>query len=424
MTKPPTTTRPPDWQQATHKLFHNRNFKLLWTGQMLSQIGDQCLLIAAITVISNLSTSPLALLIPAISIAVPQLVFGLVGGVMADRWNRKLVMIGSNVLRGIIVLGVLFVHSAAQLWILYLTAAGLALTAVFFYPARNATIPNIVPPTQLLAANGLIQGSYIVGLIMGPAIAGVAVDLWLPSAILFDSAVFFVSAIIIAVINVPQTHQEANPGGEKTVWEDLKAGLNFVRRNRALRQVMLITAVATLGIGAIVLLAIPHLKERLEASGLEYGIAMSMFGIGSVAGGLMVNHLSRRLSTSTIVGGMLVLAGAAITLFAFTQNYTVVLVSVTVIGACVVMARGVLDTISQALSPNLMRGRVQSAVNLIIVASTALAEGVSAVLGSLIGVQTVFVIAGLIIASTGVAAAFTLRGAARLASRKMAVGET
>ncbi|MDY6874954.1 MAG: MFS transporter [Chloroflexota bacterium] len=409
------SSRPPNQQQAVRELFRNRNFKLLWIGQLLSQVGDQCLLIAAITLISNLSRSPLALLIPAISMAIPQLIFGLVGGVMADRWNRKRAMVGSDLLRGLIVLCILLVNSVQHLWILYVAAAGLTLVGVFFYPARNAVIPNIVPGSLLLAANGLVQGSYIIALIVGPAIAGAAVELWMPSAIIFDSATFFVSAIVIAMMNIPTTMPDQTRAAEgDSIWEDMKAGLNFIRQNRALSQVLLITAIATLGIGAIVLLAIPHLKIQVGAGGLEYGFAMSMLGMGSVLGGLMVSRLSRRLSTSTIVGGMLILAGAAIVAFAFAPNYTVVLVSITIIGACVVIARGALDTIAQTLSPDAVRGRVQAAINMIVVAATAMAEGLSALLGSLIAVQTVFVMAGVTTVLAGVASIFVLRGAARL----------
>lgn len=149
---------------------------------------------------------------------------------------------------------------------------------------------------------------------------------------------------------------------------------------------------------------------------------MSMLGLGSVLGGLTVSQLSRRLSTSTTVGGMLILAGAAIVAFAFAPNYAIVLVSLATIGLCVVMARGALDTISQALSPDAVRGRVQSAVNLVVVATTAVAEGLSALLGALIGVQTVFAAAGIVTALTGVAAVFVLRSAGRLVSRGTAMG--
>jgi DHA3 family macrolide efflux protein-like MFS transporter len=422
MEKESIFSRPLDQRQAARELFRNRNFTLLWIGQLLSQIGDQCLLIAAITIISNLSSSPLAMLIPAISIALPQIIFGLVGGVIADRWNRKLVMIVSDVLRGIIVLSILLVSSIEQLWILYLAAAGLAMVGVCFYPARNASIPNLVPPGLLLAANGMIQGSYIVALILGPIVAGAAVELWAPLAILVESVTFFTSAIAIGVMRFPATASE-QPVKKNGVWEDMKIGLDFIRQNRALNQTLVITAVATLGFGAIVLLAIPHLKAQLGATGMEYGIAMSTLGLGSVLGGLMVSRLSQRLSTSTIVGGMLILAGAAIVAFAFAPNYAAVLVSVAVIGLCLVVARGALDAITQALSPDAVRGRVQSAVNLIVVAATAMAEGISAILGSLIGVQIVFVAAGIVTALAGVAAAFALRGAVQVVGRKPAMGK-
>ena len=121
MTRQSTTQR-----GAILDLLRQRDFAFLWLGQLLSQIGDQCLLIAAITLITDFSASPLAILIPAISMALPQVLFGLLGGVVADRWNRKLVMVVSDVLRAILVLGVLLVRTPAQLWILYLAAAGLA----------------------------------------------------------------------------------------------------------------------------------------------------------------------------------------------------------------------------------------------------------------------------------------------------------
>jgi MFS family permease len=416
-------SRPASQRQAVRHLFHNRDFKLLWIGQLLSQIGDQCLLIAAMTLITGFSRSPLAMLVPAISVAAPQLIFGLVGGVVADRWDRKKLMIASDVLRGLIVLAVLLVRAVGDLWVLYLAAASLTLVGVFFYPARNAAIPNIVPHGLLLAANSLIQGSYIVALIVGPVVAGVLVELWAPSAILFDSVSFFTSAIFITVMMIPRGTLQRREAEKDSVWEDMKAGLNFIRHNHVLRQVLVTMAIATLGIGAVVLLAIPHLKQQLEAGGLEYGGAMSMLGLGSVLGGVMVGRLSRYLSASTLVGGLLILAGVAIVAFAWAPNYMVVLASVAVLGMCVVMARGALETIVQALTPDAVRGRVQSATNLLVVVSTTSAQGLSAVLGTLLGVQSVFVAAGVLTALTGAVAIYILRDAAHLVGRRWAIGE-
>ncbi len=404
-----------DQREAIRDLLGRRDFLLLWAGQLLSQVGDQCLLIAAVTLITNLSASPLALLIPALALALPQVLFGLVGGVVADRWDRKWVMITSDSLRAILVLAVLLVRTTSDLWILYLAAAGLAMVGSFFYPARNATIPNIVPTGLLLAANGLIQGSYIIALIVGPMVAGAIVELWgWPAAIVFDSVTFVVSAAVILVMRIPPIqngtlHLSAVRPDERTVWHDVRQGLVFIRHTSPLRRALPITGIATLGIGAVILLAIPHLKVRLGAGGLEYGGAMSMLGVGSILGGLLASRFSHRFSIHNLVGVALVLAGAAIVALAFAPIYLVVLLSVVTLGFCIVIARGALDAAIQTLSPDEVRGRVQSVVALIVAGGTALAQGLSAFLGHFLGVQTVFVAAGIITVGAGIATLYTLR---------------
>jgi MFS family permease len=237
-----------------------------------------------------------------------------------------------------------------------------------------------------------------------------------------DSATFLVSAAAISFMRIPGNGQRKTmEDQENGVWDEIKVGLSFIYESRVLRRVLVVTAMATLGVGAVILLAIPHLKEELGAGGLEYGIAMSVLGLGSVVGGVLVSWISQRFTTSTLVGGVLMLAGGAIVAFAYAPSYVVVLASVVVIGMCLVVARGTLNAITQTLAPDEMRGRVQSAVNIIVVSSTALSEGLSAVMGSIIRVQTVFVAAGVLTAVTGLVAVFMLRGAARVV--RPAMGE-
>ncbi len=398
-------------REALHDLLEHRDFVILWVGQLLSQVGDQCVLIAAVTLITHFSASPLALLIPALSLALPQVLFGLVGGVIADRMDRRWVMVASDLLRAVLVLAALLVRSSGDLWILYLAAAGLAMVGAFFYPARNASIPNIVPEHLLLTANGLIQGSYILALVVGPTVAGTIVELWgWPAAIIFDSVTFVISAMTILLIRIPsQRNGDFGPAPRRTLWQDMKGGLRFIQATPSLRRVLPVVGVATLGIGAIVLLAIPHLKIRLGAGGLEYGGAMSALGIGSILGGIVASRFSRRFSLHLLVGWMLVLAGGAIVGFACAPSYLVVLLSVVTLGICTVIARGALDTMIQTLSPDEVRGRVQSAAALIVAGGTALAEGLSATLGHFLGIQTIFVAAGVVTAAAGLMTLFYLR---------------
>ncbi|MFW6115508.1 MAG: MFS transporter [Chloroflexota bacterium] len=414
---PMAASQSPSRGHPAHQLFRNRDFALLWSGQLLSMIGDQCLIVAGITLIAELSQSPLALLIPALSIVAPQVIFGLMGGVIADRLNRKLVMVVCDLARALIVLPILFVSGLQQIWILYAAAVGLALAGVCFGPARNASLPKIVPSESLMTANGLIQGSHVIALIVGPTIGGLAVQLWQPSAILFRSVTFLVSAIAVSLMRIPPNGRgKAVDGEEPGFWNHITEGLSFVRHSDVLRRVLAVTAVAAVGAGAVMLLAIPHLKAKLGGGGLEYGFAISVLGLGSLLGGILATRIAKGVSTSTLVGGMLFVGGVAIVAFAYAPSYVVVLISVALMGMCLVVARGALDAVTQTVAPDDIRGRVQSAVNLLVMAATGISAGLSAAVGSVVQTETVFLAAGLMTALIGLVAVFALRDAAQVLS--------
>lgn len=399
---------------STHVLTANPAFLRLWVGQLLSQIGDQALLIASLHLISQLSDSVTALLIPALSLVLPQALFGLVGGVIADRWNRRTLMIASDVLRSIIVLSLIFVPLTRHLGFLYLAVGLMALVSVFFYPARNALIPNIVPLADLWSANALIQGSTVLAMVIGPSVAGIVIGLWgVNFAFIFDGLSFFISALAIASLSRLDSVPVSSNGRNKppaTVRQELMEGLRYIFGHRLLKEVLVLVAMATLGIASIVLLAVHHLDESLNVGALGYGFAMTTLGFGSVMGGFLAHRLAERFRARYLVSGMLSIAAAAIVIFAYAPWYALILVSLALLGLSVVSARGALDTITQMLAPDDMRGRVQAAVNLIINASVAGAEALSAVLGDLVGVKQVFLTAGVITLLAALSAYRVLEG--------------
>jgi DHA3 family macrolide efflux protein-like MFS transporter len=408
----PESTSTPRGREAVRDVLRNRNFRLLLVGQLLSEVGSQSLLVVVLTLVSGFSTSAVAISIPAVLSAVPRLAFGLVGGVMADRWNRKRTIVGADLLRALIVPVLLFVRTAEQLWLLYAVAGALALVAAFFYPARNAVVPQLVPPEHLLAANGLIQGSYVFALIVGSALAALALDFWIPLALFVTSAAYLASVLCVSAVPIPGMLARSGATTGTAVWEDMRGGLRFIRGHPLLIRVLAVAGGATLGLGTIAALAVPHLKGELGGGGLEFGMAMGMLGVGSVLGALLAGLLSRQVSTGSMVSGMLLLAGGAIAAFAYAESYAVVLASVAVVGACVVIARGALDALSQALSPDEMCGRVQAAISVLVIGGMAMAEGLSGILGDLLTVKAVIVAAGLITGLTGVGAMLILHGKA------------
>ncbi len=145
-------------------VLQNRNFLALWLGQLISKVGDNFAVIAALVLINQLAAkSGLAVVVIAAALTIPQL-FALVSGILVDRFNRKAVMITVNLLQAGVILLPLLVHKSSQLYILYLTAFALVTLGAVYIPARNASIPNLVPEEHLLTANALIQATELLPL--------------------------------------------------------------------------------------------------------------------------------------------------------------------------------------------------------------------------------------------------------------------
>jgi len=394
--------------------FRNRNFCALWIGQLFSQIGDNFVIVAILFVISTLTDSPLALAIMAVVITLPQLFLGLIGGVFVDRVDRKLVMIVSDILRGLTVLALLLVQRADQLYILYIVSFVMVTAGLFSNPARNAVIPNIVSGEILLTANALMQASQIIAVILGASIAGLVIG-WLgpASAFVFDSFSFAFSAVTIATMTIPPVNPKPTKARSRVIWNQLVEGLLFIKHSSPLRHVMITTAVATLGFGAIMVLGIIYLDEMLGIGAEGFGFLYAVQGLGVVIGGVVIGRFASSVRANRVVGGCMVILGLAIIAFAVAPSYPLVLAAVAIIGLSIVVARAALATLTQSLVPDEKRGRVESAVTMVIGASTSASMALSGVLGDLIGVQAVFITAGVITIVAGVAASYTLQGVER-----------
>ncbi len=401
---------------AIAQAFRNRDFRALWIGQLLSQIGDNFVIVAVLFVISNLTSSPLAIGILALVATLPQVFLGLIGGVFVDRLDRKLVMIVSDIVRGLAVLALLFVHRADQLYILYIVSFVMVTVGLFFNPARNAVIPNIVSGEILLTANALIQASQIIAVILGASIAGLLIG-WLGPdfAFVFDSFSFAVSAVTIVIMNIPPLNSKPSKTKSRVIWDQLVEGLLFIKNSFPLRHVMMTTAIATLGFGAIMVLGIVYLREKLGIGAEGFGFLYAFQGLGVVIGGAIIGRFASNAHSNRVVGSCMVILGMAIIAFAVAPSYSLVLVAVAIVGLSIVAARAALATLTQRLVPDEKRGRVESAVNMVIGASSGASMVLSGLLGNLIGVQVVFIAAGAITILSGIVASYTLKGAERVA---------
>lgn len=184
-------------------LLRNRDFRLLWIGQSISNFGDSMTNLALLLLVNHLTGSTAALATMAIVLALPTLTFGLIAGVYVDRWDRKRVMVVSDVIRGVLVLGFVLVDTPEKLWLLYLIGFLQASIGTFFNPARSALIPNLIPKEGLLAANSLTQMTQIIFGLLGAGAAGAIIDVfdvyW--PAFVIDAVTFFAALTFVAFIH-------------------------------------------------------------------------------------------------------------------------------------------------------------------------------------------------------------------------------
>ena len=403
-------------KNAVHKragfvqALQNSNFRTFWLGQLISQVGDSFAILAVLVAINELTKSTFALGLMVVSVTLPQLLFGLIAGVFVDRFDRKVTMIASDIARGLAILALLTVHTADRIHIFFVVGFVMGAVGVFFNPARNAALPNIVDEELLLPANALTQTSQVISTVLGPALAGFFIGWFSPAfAFVFDSLTFFISAAAIATIPISFSHAETEKASARILWNQMREGLAFIKDHRTILNALITAAVAMLGLGAITVLAVRYLDEELGIGPTGLGFLNSVQGIGMVAGGVLIGNFAAGLRANRVVGGGMIVLGLALASLSVAPNFTLVLAAAFVIGLCMVSARTVLVTMIQALVPDEKRGRVESALNTLITVATMTSMGLAGLLGDPLGVRLVFFLAGLITAAAGVLAIFTLR---------------
>ncbi len=246
-------------------LQRNRNFRLLWWGNVISLLGDWFNLIASASLIASLTDSGVAISYLFLVRFVPLFVVSPFAGVVADRFSRKGILITSDLLRAVTVLGFLLVRSPEQVWLLYvLTAVQFTLSA-FFSPARSALLANVVAREDLVTANALDSLTWSTMLALGAFAGGVVAALFgLQTAFLMDAATFVLSAVVISWMVVPG--QARTAVSTQTGWLDFLDGFRFLRQHAFLLVIALVKAAGSLVWGGINVLEIKYANEIFALS--------------------------------------------------------------------------------------------------------------------------------------------------------------
>ncbi|MCU1383705.1 MAG: hypothetical protein JWL71_2402 [Acidobacteria bacterium] len=269
-------------------LRNNRNFRLLYIGQTISQLGDWFNAVAVYALLLDLTGSATAVAWMMIVQFLPVAVLGPMAGVIVDRVNRRRLMIVTDVVRGVLVLMLLFIRRPDQVWIAYVVMAIAVGAQAFFEPARTATIPNVTAPEELLAANALSSATWAAMLALGASIGGVVTALAGRNvAFVVNALSFFASALFLA-----QTRYDATPAAVPrargilalTGITDLVEGVRYVTQRSHVAALMFVKAGWGLAGGVLLLLTIFGQRVFRLAGGSAAGIGVLYAARGIGAG--------------------------------------------------------------------------------------------------------------------------------------------
>jgi MFS family permease len=271
----------------------NRNYRLLWYGQIVSQLGDWFNSVALYALLLELTGNATSVALMIIVQFLPMAVIGPVAGVVVDRVNRRSLMIAADILRGLAVLALLAIRRPDQVWLVYVVMGTVVSLTAFFEPARTAVIPNVTTRSQLLTANALSSATWSAMLAIGAGVGGIV------TAVLGRNAAFLVNAVsfLASAVFIARTSFNADPPEVKRPagWAslsgvgDLLEGMRYVKSDRHVGALMLVKA--GWGVAGGVLLIMTVLGERVfpvggsAAAGI--GVLYAARGVGAGIGPIM-----------------------------------------------------------------------------------------------------------------------------------------
>lgn len=388
----------------------NRNFRSLWYGQVISLLGDWFNLIASASLLAELSQSGLAIGGLFVVRMLAPFLISPIAGIAADRYNRKRILISTDLTRAVTVLGFLLVREPEQVWLLYaLTAVQLGISGVFF-PTRNAILPELVSQRELGAANAISSATWSVMLAMGAALGGLAAGVWgNQPAFVIDAFTFVASAAFIARIDYHQISDFTSRDG--TVSAALQQYLDGIRYLRKHLDILIIafhkSAVALTVSGGFQVIQVTVAEQIFvigEGGGISLGLMYAAVGVGTGIGPIIARIFTgdgNRPLRLAIIGGYLVSA-AGLIIVSPLQSFAVVLLGTTLRG----IGAGIVWVFSTQLLlqivPSRVRGRVfATEYALFTLMSAGGAAYVGGAVDSGMGISTLLVLMAILVSIPG-----------------------
>jgi MFS family permease len=438
----PAAANPPSG--GSLDVFRNRPFLLLWLAQAATQIGGNMVIFGLTVIIAKSTGSTTAVSALILTFLLPAVLFSALAGVFVDRLDRRLVLIATNVLRGLAFVAMFFVGD--HLALIYLLNIVVSTITVFFAPAEAAMIPILVPRKQLLSANGIftltLNAAFALGFtLIGPLIVKIA---GAPILIAIVALLYFgAAAFCVTLPSAPPAAKAVGPTDARgrvreaedaigSVLVQLREGLQYIQAHREIRWSLIYLGIAASLVGVLGVLGPSFAEDTLGLSSEDFVVVVLPLGVGIVMGILLLNAYGRLLPRRRVIEGGLIALGVLLAAMALSGRISSFLgTSVTRTGLpdlslltsllSVVVAVAFFAGIAYAAVaipaqtqlqedlPEDVRGRVFGVLNMLVSVASFLPILVVGPIADILGTTIVLVIVAILIGASGVASVY-LRG--------------
>lgn len=340
---------------------HHRRFRLLWLGLLISVAGSQMQVSALLWHIRTLTDQPIALGGIGLARILPVVAFSLIGGAIADVFNRRRIMFltqgGMTLLA--LVLGILTLGGKISLgWIYLLTALQAAATA-FDLPARQSLVPNLVPARDLPNAFSLQSIAFQAGAILGPALSGLVIAYWGQAYVYIINAISFLAVIIALIMMGPVEQQVRVSRREAISLTAIAEGIHFIKNQPIILASMLLDFFATFFSSANTLMPIIA-RDVLGVGVVQYGWLSAAQSIGAVLAAVTISQVSRIRRQGPVFLVSVLAFGVSTILFGLTRSFPLAILTLILVGASDSVSTIIRNTIRQLQTPDHIRGRMTS----------------------------------------------------------------
>lgn len=397
----------------TARLFVNRQLAFLWIGQVISQTGDSVYQIGLLWLMLEMTGRKSLTGFAAATLFLPTLLFGLPAGVLVDRVSKRRLMIGADALRAALVLTVPVGYAAGMLTPLSLGIITFAVAscAAVFNPARDALVPRLTESRALPHANALIQTSWQLAILLGPAVAAIMLSaVGIIHLFSFDAVTYLISLVAIVAIGRTLPSRRVVGGEQRhSAFTQLREGLSYVAKNPMMRMLILITGIDNLILMGPAIVGSPILVR--EGLGLDdpraYAWLQAALAGGMLIGAPFMATVGRRLPLGKTVMVGIVLDGLTFAPFFFVTTLHAAIMVLFVHSFFIPLITVSRTTLVQRYVPKGLHGRMFSVIGVCVIGGTAVSSALTGLAAEYIPIQKIYLIAGLGAAATALPGFFS-----------------